>query len=312
MAGVFDLIPLTPLDHVPAKLFLPYILYFNTPDPQTAVSTLQKGIDKLIFQLPWLAGNVVLHSPPEGPKNRMHIAPPRSSPSEVPMLQVKRFDRNEDFHALPVHAYLPLPTFIPASEQRPVRRFQANVFPSNIVLAMSFWHSVFDGTGAGVILEALAECCQRVDDESEPPITQTIAMTYADLRNKVSDFPSKCQVKLEHNVQLGAPTFDPSISSEQWNAIESAAASAVETKRYTFSPEKVARLKEICVQFLPRIQSSTRISSNDVITATLAICVDRALHPERANRTGSADFLMAVDLRNRIQPPLPELSLIHI
>jgi fumigaclavine B O-acetyltransferase len=225
------------------------------------------------------------------------------------MLQVKHFDRDEDFRTHPVHSYLPLPTFIPASEQRPVLRFQANVFPSKIALAMSFWHGVFDGTGAGVILEAVVECCKTAGDDTKTPIAQTIAKTHTELRKKVSAFASECQVRLNHTVELGTPIFDPNISTDQWNAIESAAASAVETKRYTFSPEKVAKLKEICTQLLPQIQSSAWISSNDLITATLVICVDRALHPERADKTRSADFLMAVDLRSRVQPPLPETYL---
>ncbi|QKX58841.1 uncharacterized protein TRUGW13939_05969 [Talaromyces rugulosus] len=322
MSPAPDILGLSPLDHIPAKLFLPYILYFDTADPQTATHSIQKGIDKLISQLPWLAGDVILHSAPEGPKNRMHIAPPRSSPSQEvpPMLQIKHFDRDEDFRTHPVHCYLPLPTFIPALEQRPVIRFQANVFPSKIALAMSFWHSVFDGTGAGVILEAVAECCKTTaNNEAETPMAQIIAKTHTELRNTVSAFASKCQVRLDHTVELGTPIFDPSISSEQWNAIESAAASAVETKRYTFSPEKVAEVKETCTRLLSQLQapssssssssSSAWISSNDIITAMLVICVDRTLHPDRADKTKSADFLMAVDMRSRVHPPLPETYL---
>ncbi|KAL1852304.1 hypothetical protein Plec18170_006032 [Paecilomyces lecythidis] len=304
MSSAPDLLGLSPLDHIPAKLFLPYILYFSTADPQTAIHDIQKGINKLISQLPWLAGSVILHSEPEGPQNRMHIAPSRSSTSRVPMLQVKYFGRDEDLHTHPVHYYIPLPTFIQASKQRPVIRFQANVFPTKVALAMSFWHSVFDGIGAGIILEATAECCKTANDDSETPIVQTIAQTHTELRKKVSAFPSKCQVRLDHTVELGTPIFDPRISSEQWNAIESAAASAVETKRHTFSPEKVAEVKELCTQLLPQLQSSHAwISSNDIITATLVICVDRTLNSERADKTKSADFLMAVDMRSRAGLP---------
>ncbi|PWY62392.1 acetyltransferase [Aspergillus eucalypticola CBS 122712] len=303
------LLALSPLDHIPAKLFLPYILYFDTTDTQTALSTLQKGIDRLISELPWLAGDVVLYSVPDGPKNRMHIAPPRVPLSDVPMLKTKHFDGDADSHSHPIQSYLPLPTFIPASQQRPVLRFQANVFHSRIIVAMSFWHSVFDGTGAGVILEAVAECCKSTNEEITTSLAQTIAKTHDDLRKEVAKFPSKCVKRLDHSIELGTPVFDPNISTEQWNAMESALSSMVETKRYTFSSEKVAKVKDICTQLMPQLQSSKWISSNDVITATLAICVDRALHPERADRTQSADFLMAVDLRSRVDPPLPETYL---
>lgn len=304
-----DLLALSPLDHLPAKLFLPYILHFDTVDPQTAVHTLKSGIGKLVSQLPWLAGDVVLHDSSQGPKNRMHIAPPRIPPSEISMIQIKDFGSNQDIRSHPVRDFLPLPTYIPASEQRPVLRFQANIFPGKIILAMSFWHSVFDGTGAGVILEAVAECCQTPGDQSETSIAQTIAKTHIDLRNTVLAFPSKCQMRLNHSVELGTPVLDPSISTEQWNATEEAMASTVETKRYTFSPVKVSKLKDICQQRLPQLRASTRLSSNDILTAALAICVDRTVHPERANKTQPADFLMAVDLRSRVKPALPDFYL---
>ncbi|PYI29208.1 hypothetical protein BP00DRAFT_349306 [Aspergillus indologenus CBS 114.80] len=313
MPGVsnLDLLALSPLDHIPAKLFLPFILYFDTPDPQTALLTLRNGIDKLVSQLPWLAGDVVFHQAPGGPKGRMHIAPPQVPLSQVSMLQVKHFAHDEESRSHRVQAYLALPTFIPASEQRPVLRFQANVFPSKLVLAMSFWHNVFDGTGAGVILEALAECCRASAAQTDTPLAQTIATTHTPLRNHVSRFPAQCTTRRDHTVALGPPVFDPSTSTEQWTAMESALAFVVETTRYTFDPHKVAQLKDRCTQQLLSLSPATAswVSSNDIITATLALCVDRVLHPERTAKiptSESADFLMAVNLRNRVHPRLPD------
>lgn len=302
------LLGLTPLDHLPAKLFLPYILYFDTSNPKTALNALQKGLDNLVSQLPWLSGDLILHSAPRGPKNRLHIAPPQSS-SEVRILQVKHFRTDEEFRTHNIRSYLPLSTFIPASEQRPVLRFQANIFPTKIALAMSFWHSVFDGTGAGVILEMLAECCKAENAKLETPLVSTIASTHQNLQRKVSAFPSKCQIRLDHSRALGAPVFDSSISIEQWDAMESAISSSIETKRFVFSPEKVGRLKDSCAQILSDLEPGAWVSSNDIITAVLAISVDRVLHPERADKTQSADFLMAVDLRGRVNPPLPRTYL---
>ncbi|RAH69521.1 uncharacterized protein BO66DRAFT_392444 [Aspergillus aculeatinus CBS 121060] len=311
-----DSVALSPLDHIPAKLFLPFILYFDTPDPQTALNTLKGGIDKLVWQLPWLAGDVVFHQKPDGQKGRMHIAPPQVPLSQVSMLQIKYFDQDKELRSHPVQAYLALPTFIPASEQRPVLRFQANVFPSKLVLAMSFWHNVFDGTGAGVILEALAECCQFSTEQTETPLAQIIAATHITLRNHVSSFPAQCKTRLDHSVELGPPVFDPSTSTEQWSAMESALAFVVETNRYTFDPHKVAQLKDLCTEQLQTLSPTTAswISSNDIITATLALCVDRVLHPERASTPTTtttttpepADFLMAVNLRNRVRPRIPD------
>ncbi|KAJ6164131.1 hypothetical protein N7470_002803 [Penicillium chermesinum] len=278
-----DLIGLTPLDHLPAKLALPYILYFDTPDTQAALLSLQNGVGKLVSQLPWLTGDVVLHTP-EDLKTRLHIAAPQVPNAETRILQVKEYDRDQDIQSTPLQSYLPVPTFIPASDQRPVLRFQANVFPGKIVLAMCFWHNVFDGGGAGVILEALAECITS----TETPITQSIASIHSGLRSAIGK----------------PPLFDTNTSAEQWTQIESAMASVVQTKRYAFSAEKVAKLKEACSMILPDVTTeSTWVSSNDIITAVLAISVDRVLHPERANKQEVADFLMAVDLRRKVQLP---------
>ena len=313
MAANSDLIPLTPLDHIPAKIYLPYILFFDAPDPNAAVQTIQNGIQSLVAQLPWLAGDVTFHSEPSGPQNRGHIVPPRSAPRDVPMLQVKNFERDEDVHANPVQAYLPVPCFIPASKQRPVLRFQANVFPSKIVLVMSYMHLVIDGTGAGIILEALSQNCK---DGKGSVIAQAIAEGEFSLRNEISSWPSKCQTRLDHSAELGVPAFPSDLTSEQWAGMEAAMSAAVQTKRFTFSPAKVAQLKDLCSkQYLPEVlkqqqndASSTFISSNDLITAILAISVDRAQHASR-QVPKSASLTMAVDLRSRVNPPLPDTFL---
>lgn len=329
MADNSELIGLTPLDHLPAKIFLPYVLYFDTTDTKTALHTIQNGVDKLISLIPWLAGDVVLRNEPSGPQNRAHIVvPPRTAAAaavsgEIPMVQVKYFDRDDEFRTHRVQAYVPVPTFIPASQGRPVVRFQANIFPSKIALVMSFMHMVFDGSGAGVLLQALAECCKAAaaatDDTATDtlPITQTIAANDVELRKEISTWPSKCQTRLDHSVALGPPAFDPNLSAEQWGAMESTMLSAGETQRITFSTEKVAAVKAIvCDKLLPRLQHtqdtqeqqspSSWISSNDIIAATLSITVNRTLRPER---TESAGLLMAVDLRKRVRPPLPETYL---
>ena len=54
------------------------------------------------------------------------------------------------------------------------------------------------------------------------------------------------------------------------------------------------------------LQPSSFISSNDIITAILGISVDRAQHPKRASNNENAGVTMTVDLRGRVQPPLPD------
>lgn len=179
-----------------------------------------------------------------------------------------------------------------------------NVFPGKIVLAMSFMHAAMDGTGAGIVLQALAEGCKATDG-NPGTITASIAKNEVNIRQEVSLWPLKCKTRLDHSLELGPPVFDSNIPSEQWAAMETAASSLVKTKKFAFSPEKIAQVKETCNKLLPEFQSSSLISSNDIVTAILGICIDKAQHPMKASQNENASVLMAVDLRNRVKPPLP-------
>lgn len=304
MAEYLELLALTPLDHTIAKFYIPYILYFNTPDTETALHTIEYGLRKLVGCFPWLAGDVIFQNELYGPKNKGYIVHPDPSPEDVPMLHTKRFDSNEEFHTHPVQAYLPLPCLIPASQQRPVLRFQANVFPNKIIFVMSFMHAAMDGTGAGVVLQALAEWC-KVTDGSLGTVRNSIVQNEVRIRNEVSKWPLKCRTRLDHSVDLGPPVFNSNIS-ELWTLMEAVMSSIVRTKKFTFSPEKIAQTKETCNKLLPEFQSSSFISSNDVITAILGICIDRAQRQTRENQNENASVTMTVDLRNRVKPPLPD------
>lgn len=293
------------------------MLYFNTPDTKTALQTLHDGVKRLVSHLPWLAGDVT-----SGPQNRGYIVAPSGPLEAVPMLHVKSFDRDDDPQTLPINSYLPLPCFIPPSQRRPVVRFQANVFPNRIILVMSFLHFALDGTGAGVILRALAECCCNAKSAANATgmasTTASVAENEISLRNQISSWPSRCNAPVStQSLELATPFFDPNITSEQWAAMEAAMSSVVRTRRFTFSAEKIALLKQTCSsEFLPRLSpSSGFVSSNDIVTAVLGIAVDRAQDPSKAQRRNdeseneseneNSRLTLTVDLRSRVQPPLP-------
>ncbi|KAL3461938.1 hypothetical protein BJX64DRAFT_299917 [Aspergillus heterothallicus] len=306
MAVNFEPIGLTPLDHLPAKIYIPYMLYFDSTNPELAVQTLQMGIDKLVGEIPWLAGDVIRHTDPE---IRGFIHPPSVPLNEVQLLSVKYFDRDEDFRTHPISDYTSIPVFIPTSKQRPVIRLQANVFPTKIALAFSWMHQVFDGSGAGTILEALSECCRAAADT---PITRTIAATAIAQRTDVSTWADRAEERVSHDIEVGPPAFDSNFSSEQWGAMESAMGAGTETHTLTFSPDKVASLKGLCTKLLPQLPDtsvSSFFSSNDIIAAVLSISIDRTMHADPADPANPRWTFTAADLRRRINPPLPDTYL---
>ncbi|XHF96370.1 hypothetical protein AWENTII_000007 [Aspergillus wentii] len=177
---------------------------------------------------------------------------------------------------------------------------------------MSFLHFALDGTGAGVILRALAECCNA---KSAPNVTgmaittASVAENEINLRNQISSWSCRCNTEVTiQSLGLATPFFDPNITSEQWAAMEAAMSSGVKTRRFTFSPEKIALLKQTCSsKFLQHLSPSGFISSNDIVTAILGITVDMAQDPSKTRRMNdeNARLTLTVDLRSRVQPPLP-------
>ncbi|KAL4909241.1 hypothetical protein BDW74DRAFT_174440 [Aspergillus multicolor] len=327
MAQFFEPIGLTPLDHITAKIYLPYMLYFDSNDSNTAVDTLRKGLDKPVEEIPWLAGDVVIHTKPD---TRAFVHPPQTPPHEVAMLTIKHFGDDQAFRMHPTREYLALPLFVPASQQRLVLRFQANIFPSKIALVMSFCHTVFDGSGAGMMLQTLSECrcaaARGSTESAQTPTTQTIRREAIAHRGEVSSWalPSQCQTHLDHSLELGPSAFDSNLTTDQWGAMESALSLTSSTSRLTFSAKKVADLKALCTRLLPQFYTSSAsgsdapspspspssipFSSNDIITAALGISINRTMHPDRI-QTDTPSHILVADLRHRVTPPLPETYL---
>lgn len=95
MARNPDFLALTPLDHIVAKIHLPYILHFNTTGSKVALNIIENGINKLVAHIPWLAGDVIMRSEPDGPRNKGYIAFSSSLPEATPMLRVKCLGRDK-------------------------------------------------------------------------------------------------------------------------------------------------------------------------------------------------------------------------
>lgn len=296
---------LPPMDHVVAKVYTSYILHFDTKDTGASLKIIQNGVDRLTSHVPFLSGDVILSKAPETPVNRARVVPSRLTPEQVRMLHIKHHQHDQ----VTGRGLFPLPMFIPPSQEAPLLRFQANVFKDRITLVMSFHHHAFDGTGAERILEALAECCRAPDDHTELSLPSTIAANEARLRNEISEWPSKCVTRKDHSNEFGPALYDVNITSEQWAQIEATMAAAVTTKKFAFCSEKIRQVKGLCQKILG---TSTIISSNDLVTAMLALCIDRAQNPNRdkaGRQEDDASVLMIVNMRPRVHPPIPSTYL---
>ncbi|GIK05151.1 hypothetical protein Aspvir_009253 [Aspergillus viridinutans] len=172
---------------------------------------------------------------------------------------------------------------------------------------MGYNHSVFDGTGAGNVLEILADCC-RADPASIVSLPTTGGIE-SELRGLLSDpgvaVANPCQAAYAINcahTEVEPESFPAMLCS--WP--------------FLLSSEKIKCLREACNSLLPYLVRTYRgsqssmiypdpnwpqiLSSNDVLTALLAVSVEKAREATGAQEHMSSSLAMAVNLRERLKP----------
>lgn len=308
---------LSPVDHSLPKVYIFKSLYFRGVDDTGSLSRLQDGIDRLISCLPFLSGEVVPCADIPDKVGVLQVQMPCPSLQEIPMLLVKSCPNHtwpaastsERWRntALLDQSYRPLPDFIPPSKPRPVLRFQANFLADGLMLCMGYNHSVFDGTGAGNILEMLADCCR-----ANP--------------NSILALPTNGDIESELRGLLSSPGVAVANASQEAYAINCAhtevepepSSAMLYCWPFLLSSEKIECLQEACNSLLPhivRLYSGTQsslinqdtnwphiLSSNDVLTALLAVSIEKAREATGALGHMSRSLAMAVNLRERLKP----------
>ncbi|OKL59181.1 hypothetical protein UA08_05664 [Talaromyces atroroseus] len=301
---------LSSLDHTLLSVYIPQNLCFRTADHEQCLSRLQAGINLLMARLPFLTGEIVPRTDHDGAKpGELRIQPGKSSDGmmAIPMLTIKHFAgvilppvlvRGSDAVKTDDRAtvasldsqFFPLPPILPPEQPRPVMRMQANVVADGVILSMAFSHSVFDGTGTGRVHELLAECCRAAATE-RPVFLPTDGKEEAALRNRLTTAGEGGHPKIDHSGEIGQSYAYESKESEA-NTEDSKQLLAADLlmRAFIFSPERLERLRKACSVLLPLLthlynqkveDSTTRtkwptfLSSNDVLTAVLGVCVER-------------------------------------
>lgn len=304
---------LTPVDHTLPKVYIFKSLYFRSVDTTSSLSRLQSGIDILVSRLPFISGEVAPCDDLVNKTGVLQVEMSGPSLQEMPMLLVKSFPgrpwpERRNMSILLDESYHPLPGVIPKSHARPVVRFQANLLPDGLVLCMGYNHSVFDGTGAGTILEMLADCCR---DGPEGIISLPITGELEDhLRQRLLDAAVENPPREPYDMHC-ADTEMP-VGDEGCPAM-------FPTCAFLLSPERIDSLRDACNTLLGHLESAGTgsesqetpyysdarrpkyVSSNDVLTALLAVSVERAREIVGAQERESNSLAMAVDLRGRLK-----------
>ncbi|KAJ5799258.1 uncharacterized protein N7518_001326 [Penicillium psychrosexuale] len=305
---------LSPLDHIAPQAYVSYLLYFQTANSTHCLSLLEAGITSLTKVLPILLGHIVVNPELDGKYNIQSVQIPCAK-EDVTILVHKHHPFSMESALGGVQNGMsmletsdskqhlcPLPPLITSTERQPVIRFQANIFTDAIVLAMTFSHIVFDGTGAAKILALLGRCCR------DPSVTPLPLIIDEQDRAQSAIFagPADTSPAQDHTAELGpAPAIHPVPLD----------AASLRTCRFEFNSERILQLKHQCAQLLkhacmfqPNSASISVadlppfLSSNDVLTSALADAIQRVKSQSKKGQTYDClDLCMAVNMRGRIE-----------
>ncbi|KAJ5801839.1 uncharacterized protein N7503_004289 [Penicillium pulvis] len=326
---------LSPLDHVfPPVLYVMTALYFQTEAPSKAIVDLQRGISHLREIIPFLDGEVAPANSSDKP-NAMEVrmAPRNDIASLVPVKYYPKYclpakpgtmERGIERQGVCTSdepARRLVPEFDQLAIPAPIFRAQINILADGLVLCLVTNHMVIDGKGNDVLYNLLAQCCRSPSDASLCSSMATQAATRRYLHNlgrngPIPGIPS-------HSTSSLSLSVPPSEENEQkFDRGEGLACDASHSSyNLLFSNAKIQLLKSRCNARLPEIISSLAkekhekggeyeeegvgekprfVSSNDILTALLWICITRVQQQQ------SSTLGVAVNSRKRFPEALPD------
>ncbi|KAE8370724.1 transferase family-domain-containing protein [Aspergillus caelatus] len=308
---------LSPLDHALACFYLTATFTFSLQDSTEGISVLEAAVSQLVSKLPFLSGNLIWKTHPDNANVMGEIHPPIAATwNTYPMLRVKyhggkytpisygRLNGPAQYSVVSYdnilrEEFLPLPFETILGETSPVLRFQANVLEDGIILCASFHHNVIDGKGMNTIMEALAACCRNPTNVQQNELP-TDPISEALCRNRLS--------------AAASPTPDAFVVRRGKNCPIPAAPEqglqAPITRLLVLSGAKVIQLKRMCdaivqskahgeVQSSGVKQPTSALSSNDIISALMWLCVlrSRAASDPRFLKREKSSFSFPTDAR---------------
>ncbi|KUM59602.1 hypothetical protein ACN42_g7537 [Penicillium freii] len=319
---------LTPIDRLFAAASIRCQLVFPSNDARQCSGVLRKGLKQLIATLPSLSHHVTI-PPGCNSLDSIKIEPPSSfvleqimkvKNHETPLREaIKEGNKNKaqfDTDFMPI-------AMVPDMEQPiPVLGFQVNIHPDGVLLAVAANHMVMDGTGMGVAIENLANCCRRLDGKDVELLTSTAEQDRG-REMLMHQLPAKSSEQEFPEYRVAKDLFG------QWTEMAkhaSHANSSIQSRYLNIRTEDVRELKDRCNEMLPHVLAPGDtsgwdglpwVSSSDVVIALIWLSLNRARSPELANKStstptgesGESEDIrvgMAVNIRSRVSPPLPK------
>ncbi|KAI9036159.1 uncharacterized protein KD926_002247 [Aspergillus affinis] len=298
---------ITALDCVNLPIHVPVAFVFTPVGIPAAVEALERGISRLVAQLPFLAGNVILN-----PGNGGVVRPPSDKylegspivctqvhPKSISVLHEPNFGFND---GISCDYFLPVPISLQTQDRSPVIRFRINVMTDGLILCVSFHHAAMDGLGVMNVIRMVGLCCAS----HNMPRLPVSCLTEATVRSRVLNITTSGSF-------MSMEGYGP----HHWSHLR------LTSCELRFPAKRVHQLGKLCNDILNKLvlekQASNKdarkmneLSTSDVFSALLWLCGTRARSGVRSQSTSSgasaADttrLSLAVNIRGIIKPPIP-------
>ncbi|KAI9744293.1 MAG: hypothetical protein M1818_002445 [Claussenomyces sp. TS43310] len=309
-----EIMTLSPFDQFNGRHYLPLFSLFKQPDHKLfdgLISELEEGLSRLLSEVPFLAGNVMLE---DETRDLLTLEVPEDGGV---LLKVRRMIDEEDgpvadFEQLerdgfPVSAFNPMvmcPRSYLPDAVAPCLLVQANLIRGGLVLAMHFHHSIVDGEGAMTIINRWAKHVAAVSDGRILPESDLLPAEALDRTVLFPENDASCELSDFASFQDGRELC---LNGEScWNVGERMEMTADEDVKvvkgvsWYFTKE---RLQQITDKAAPSNANSPKMTESSILSAFIFRHYTLARRLEQQG-VDEASYHYPCNIRSRIEPSL--------
>ncbi|BCS26954.1 uncharacterized protein APUU_60002A [Aspergillus puulaauensis] len=327
---------LSRLDQIMPPTYILFTLIFPVDDVTATINQLKAGTLLLESTVPFLLGHVGYGGQSEEGKACLEILPyveggNLSIITHIQYLAASYRDVFPTSHAangaVADPSHLPL-SFNPVlTTPAPIFRLQINALKDGVILGFAVNHGVIDGTGLGILLREFGACCRSAKSDNPIPLSvgipSDVQLTTRAWLDDCTAPPRELQKYKDENDEF----ICSSVSSqpvEGLGSVVSASRGSLSTRTFALEGRIVQGIKSNVnriIGALPSLRNAyadvSWVSSNDIVVALAWMSFNNArlfagaqpLHdwsqPDNSAQKSSGGISFTVNIRNRIEPPLP-------
>ena len=326
------IIQLSSIDHCMPRAYIRVCLAYRLTSPDSAdcaLNGLGQFLHRAVNAAPFLAGYVDPAQNHDGSIGRVLVRFTEGDVRDFPVIQYKKFTAEEmpwtydqlDQRCLPPSIIRPdTVSALPEDTgdgRAPVFRVQANLLEGGMIISVYLHHCVSDGTGLGFLLSGGLGKTTLNGKAVEDRQVQTASLDGVENGLSIADLDLAGVAAAETNNRrqlCSSLGFDSSRElGYKWRLqAEADSRSAKQAGRgcvFSFTRTKLAALKSLIMVSLGPIIDNVELflSDHDILQTLLWHCCIMARESSlcREENITTSHLLIPVNVRNRMQPPLP-------